>query len=75
VNAIRAITTVPVAVGFGISNPEQASTVASLSDAVVVGSAIVRKIGEYGDIPELPERIADFVRPIAEAVHSAPRTL
>jgi tryptophan synthase alpha chain len=69
VAAIRALTKVPVAVGFGISNPEQAATVAALADGVVVGSAIVRKIGEIGDVPELPSKIADFVRPIAEAVH------
>ncbi len=69
VAAIRALTKVPVAVGFGISNPEQAATVAAIADGVVVGSAIVRKIGEIGDVPELPSKIADFVRPIAEAVH------
>lgn len=69
VAAIRALTKVPVAVGFGISNPEQAATVAGLADGVVVGSAIVRRIAEIGDTPELPFKIADFVRPIAEAVH------
>ncbi len=69
VAAIRALTKVPVAVGFGISNPEQAATVAGLADGVVVGSAIVRQIAEIGDTPELPSKIADFVRPIAEAVH------
>ena len=73
VAAIRALTKVPVAVGFGISNPEQAATVAALADGVVVGSAIVRKIGEIGDTPELPGKIADFVRPIAEAVHGVKR--
>lgn len=71
VAAIRALTTVPVAVGFGISTPEQAATVAGVAEGVVVGSAIVRRIGEIGDTPELPSRIADFVRPIAEAVHGA----
>jgi tryptophan synthase alpha chain len=69
VAAIRALTKVPVAVGFGISNPEQAATVAGLADGVVVGSAIVRRIAEIGDTPDLPEKVADFVRPIAEAVH------
>jgi len=73
VAAIQALTQVPVAVGFGISNPEQAAAVAELADGVVVGSAIVRKIGEIGDAPDLPERIADFVRPIAEAVHGVKR--
>ena len=69
VAAIRALTKVPVAVGFGISNPEQAATVAGLADGVVVGSAIVRRIAEIGDTPDLSEKVADFVRPIAEAVH------
>jgi tryptophan synthase alpha chain len=73
VAAIRALTEVPVAVGFGISNPEQAATVAALADGVVVGSAIVRRIGEIGDAPDLAEKIADFVRPIAEAVHEVKR--
>ena len=73
VAAIRSLTNVPVAVGFGISNPEQAATVAALADAVVVGSAIVRKIGEIGDTPDLPLKIADFVRPIAESVHGVKR--
>jgi tryptophan synthase alpha chain len=69
VASIRALTKVPVAVGFGISNPEQAATVAGLADGVVVGSAIVRRIAEIGDTPELPSKVAEFVRPIAEAVH------
>jgi tryptophan synthase alpha chain len=73
VKDIRALTDVPVAVGFGISNPDQAATVAALADGVVVGSAIVRKIGEIGDSPDLSEKIAEFVRPIAEAVHGAIR--
>jgi tryptophan synthase alpha chain len=68
VAAIRKITTVPIAVGFGISNPEQAATVAALADGVVVGSAIVRQIQAFGNFPDLPERIAKFVLPIAEAV-------
>lgn len=70
VDSIKALTQVPVAVGFGISNPEQAATVANLADGVVVGSAIVRKIGEYGNRPDLPLLIADFVRPIADAVRN-----
>jgi len=68
VAAIRSLTTVPVAVGFGISTPDQASTVAALADGVVVGSAIVRQIGELSHLPDLPERIGEFVRPISEAI-------
>ena len=73
VAGIRLLTKVPVAVGFGISNPEQAATVAALADGVVVGSAIVRKIGEIGDTPDLPAKIEEFVRPIAAAVHGIDR--
>jgi tryptophan synthase alpha subunit len=40
-----------------------------LADGVVVGSAIVRRIAEIGVAPDLPEKVAAFVRPIAEAVH------
>ncbi len=69
VAAIKSTTEVPVAVGFGISTPEQAAEVASLADAVVVGSAIVRRIADNGGDPALPGIVADFVRPLARAVH------
>jgi tryptophan synthase alpha chain len=68
VSAIRAVSSLPVAVGFGISTPEQAAQVAKVADAVVVGSAIVRRIGEYASRSDLPQRIHDFVRPLVEAV-------
>ncbi len=41
---VRAVTTLPLAAGFGISTPEQAAAVAKMADGVVVGSAIVRQI-------------------------------
>jgi tryptophan synthase alpha chain len=65
--AIRATTSLPIAVGFGISTPEHVRQVAAVADAVVVGSAIVKRIGEAGDVPDLAERLACFVRPLAEA--------
>ncbi len=68
---IRKHSALPIAVGFGISTPEQAAQVAAQSDAVVVGSAIVRRIGEHGAAADLVERIEAFVRPLAEATHSA----
>ena len=43
---LRAATTLPLCIGFGISRPEQARAVAALADGVVVGSAIVRAAGE-----------------------------
>jgi tryptophan synthase alpha chain len=46
VEQLRASTTLPVCVGFGVSTPEQAAAVARIADGVVVGSAIVRAAGE-----------------------------
>jgi tryptophan synthase alpha chain len=46
VERLRAATDLPICVGFGISRPDQARTVAALADGVVVGSAIVRAAGE-----------------------------
>jgi tryptophan synthase alpha chain len=65
---IRRATDLPVAVGFGISNATQASQVAALADAVVVGSAIVRRIGEFGQDEQLGKRIREFVEPLVRAV-------
>ncbi|MDQ6808980.1 MAG: tryptophan synthase subunit alpha [Verrucomicrobiota bacterium] len=71
VGQIRGYTDLPLAIGFGISNPEQAGQVAQIGDAVVVGSAIVKQIELYGAAPNLAERVAQFVRPIADAVHAS----
>jgi tryptophan synthase alpha chain len=65
---IRAHTDLPVAVGFGISNPKQAKLVASSSDAVVVGSAVVNQIAGHGKSPELVKRVGAFVKSLASAV-------
>jgi tryptophan synthase alpha chain len=66
---IRQHTQLPVAVGFGISNPEQAANVARVADAVVVGSAIVDLIGKIGDREDLADRVGKFVSPIVSAMH------
>ena len=65
---IRRETELPIAVGFGISNPEQVALVSKLADAVVVGSAIVRRVGRFAADPELPKRIKEFVQPLVQAV-------
>lgn len=54
VRAIRQATNTPVAVGFGISGPEQAKAIAKEADGVIVGSAIVRIIEEYGENAKEP---------------------
>jgi len=60
----------PIAVGFGISTPEQAKAVASAADAVVVGSAVVNQIAEHGQSPELVAKVSAFVKSLAGAVKS-----
>jgi tryptophan synthase alpha chain len=65
---IRAHTDLPIAVGFGISNPAQARTVAAAADGCVVGSAIVNQIAKYGQSPELVAKVSAFVKSLADAV-------
>jgi tryptophan synthase alpha chain len=67
VAAIRATTPLPIAVGFGISTPEHVRQVATVADAVVVGSAIVKKIAEWGKDPTFIEKMVEFVTPLASA--------
>jgi len=68
---IKKHTSLPVAVGFGISSPAQSTEVAREADAVVVGSAIVRRMEEFGSAPDFVTRVVDFVRPLADAAHRA----
>jgi tryptophan synthase alpha chain len=68
---IRAHTDLPIAVGFGISNPAQAKTVAAAADGCVVGSAIVNQIAKYGQSPELVAKVSAFVKSLAGAVKKA----
>ena len=65
---IRAHTSLPIAVGFGISTPEQAKIVAASAEAVVVGSAIVDQVARHGQSPDLVKRVIEFVKPLLEAV-------
>ena len=60
---------IPCAVGFGISTPEQAARMASLSDGVIVGSAIVKLCGEYGRDCVL--HVSNYVKAMSEAVAGA----
>ncbi|HEX9943574.1 MAG TPA: tryptophan synthase subunit alpha [Thermoanaerobaculia bacterium] len=55
----------PLAVGFGISTPQQVSAVAEIADGVVVGSALVRLIEEKESDPELPSLLEDQVRELS----------
>ncbi len=61
VSAICQYTDMPIAVGFGISTPEHVSEIARYADAVVVGSAIVRRVGEYQNDADLVSKVGAFV--------------
>ncbi len=60
-NSIKKVSKKPVAVGFGISNPEEAARVAKLADGIIIGSAIVKIIAEGKDIKKFVKRIRKAV--------------
>lgn len=66
VELVRKATDVPTAIGFGISNPEQARKMAAKADGVIVGSAIVKIIEKYGK--DAVPHVEQFVRDMKEAV-------
>jgi len=64
---IKRATSLPLVVGFGIRTPEAARAIAGVADGCVVGSAIVKMIGEGRPVPE----ILGFVKGLAEGAHGA----
>jgi tryptophan synthase alpha chain len=60
--SIKSNTNKPVAVGFGISNPEEAAEISKLADGVIVGSAIVRLIAEGKDIKDFVKKIKEMLQ-------------
>ena len=67
IKASKSVSDIPCAIGFGISTPEQAKQFCQYSDGIIIGSAIVRIIGEYGK--DSIEPVGEFVRSVAQAVH------
>jgi len=68
VSRVRENTGKPVAVGFGISSPEQAQTVARLAEGVVVGSALVRLIAQERDKCNAARTAGAFAATLARAI-------
>lgn len=66
VELVRQSSDIPTAIGFGISNPEQAAKMAAKSDGVIVGSAIVKLVEKYGQ--EAVPYVAEFVKSMKEAI-------
>lgn len=65
---VKAVRDIPCAIGFGISTPEQARDMAAVSDGVIVGSAIVKMVAQYGANCVKP--VADYVREMKRAAVS-----
>ena len=68
---IRSVTDLPIGVGFGISTPEQAAEVATMADAVVVGSAISLLIEEHAKSGDVPEAVGGLVGAMKDAMRAA----
>lgn len=66
IKVVREHTDIPCAIGFGISTPEQAKKMADLSDGVIVGSAIVRLLEQYGK--DAPKYIGSYVQSMKTAL-------
>ena len=61
VERIRAVTQLPIAVGFGLSHPEHVRKVGEWADAAVVGSALVEVIAQEADSPDLVPTVERYV--------------
>lgn len=66
VKLIRENTDIPCAVGFGISTPQQAAKMASVSDGAIVGSAIIKLIEKYGE--NAPGPVGEYVKSMKDAL-------
>jgi tryptophan synthase alpha chain len=71
VGNLRAVTDLPIGVGFGISTPEQARGVAAIADAVVVGSAISQLIENHLGTENLVAAVGEFAGALKQAIRSA----
>ena len=69
VTRLKSQTDLPVAVGFGVRTPDQASNIARIADGVVVGSAIVEIVAEDG--ADSPKRVEAFIASLASAIAAA----
>ncbi len=71
VQAIRAATSTPVAVGFGVKDPQQAAEIAAFADAVVIGSALVEVLAACADPTAAAHAARAFLAPVRAAMDAA----
>jgi tryptophan synthase alpha chain len=66
VKLVKEVSSIPCAVGFGISTPEQAAKMAKVSDGAIVGSAIVKLCAQYGE--DCVPYVAEYVKSMKDAI-------
>ncbi len=66
IKLVKEVKDIPCAIGFGISTPEQAKSMAKFSDGVIVGSAIVKIVGQYGE--DCVPHVVEYVHRMKEAI-------
>ncbi len=71
VEKIRRSTSLPLAVGFGVSEPHHARQIAEIADGVVVGSALVRLIDESAGKPDFSDRLRAYSQSLLDGIQSA----
>jgi len=70
VRDLRAVTTKPIGVGFGISSPKQVAAVVRHADGAIVGSAIVRLVEGHADDPDLVTKVGEFIGSLKAATRA-----
>lgn len=68
VQAVQKATTIPIAIGFGIGNASQAKNMATYADGVILGSAIMKLVADYGSMS--PQKVYDFACEIVRAIRN-----
>ncbi len=71
IGRMRHLTDLPLAVGFGVSTPDQVRQVAATADGVVVGSALVKLIETHAASPDLAKRLEDFARRLSSPIRAS----
>ncbi|MCM8760889.1 MAG: tryptophan synthase subunit alpha [Candidatus Omnitrophica bacterium] len=67
IRVVKSVSDKPLAVGFGVSTPKQAAMLAKIADGVIVGSAIVKMVGDRNAL----SKVSRFVRQLSRAIHEA----
>ena len=68
IDKLRKVSAAPIAVGFGVATPEDAARVSKMTDGVIVGSAIVKRIASHHQDPAMVGHVAEFVRSLKAAM-------